>query len=121
VINTTNGFPLGAFQQIFFADSLKHKIDSLLTTPQQQTIVAASVGGPPSYQVTSPSSKLLQITVTQAFLQHVSNVKYLLIYSRLTTTNNGTQPVMIYNTDYMDVKLGVQVQGQTMVYPTHKQ
>ncbi|MGD0711160.1 MAG: hypothetical protein ABR968_08240 [Bacteroidales bacterium] len=119
VISTINGFPLGAIQQIYFADTLKHKLDSLLTTANQQTIVAASVGGPPTYYVTSPSSKTVEITVNQAFLQHVSNVKYLLIYSRLTTTNNGTTPVMIYNTDYMNVKLGMQVQAQTIVYPNH--
>ncbi len=119
-INTVNGFPLGAVQQIYFADTNYHKIDSLLTTSQQQTIVAASVGGPPTYYVTSPSTKPLQIKVTQAFLQHVSNVRYLIISSRLTTTNNGSTPVMIYNTDYMNVKLGVQVQAQTVVYPNHK-
>jgi hypothetical protein len=118
-INTINGFPLGAVQQIYFADTLKHKIDSLLTTSQQQTLVAASVGGPPTYYVTSPSAKSLQITVNQAFLQHVSNVKYLIIYSKLTTTNNGNTPVMIYNTANINVKIGLQVQAQTVVYPHH--
>jgi hypothetical protein len=89
----------------------------LLTTAQQQTLVAASVGGPPTYYVTSPSSKSLQITVTQAFLQHISNVKYVIIYSKLTTTGGGTKPVMVYNTDYINMKVGVQVQAQTVVYP----
>lgn len=120
VINTTNGFPLGATMQIYFADSLHRKIDSLLTQATQQVLLPASVGPPPAYMVTSPSTKMLQIKVTQSFLQHVSNVKYLLIYAKLRTTNtNGTTLVKFYSSDFIKVKLGVQAQAQTIVYPNH--
>jgi hypothetical protein len=119
LISTENGFPLGVTQQVIFTDSLYHKLDSLLTQPQQQTILAANVGGPPNYKVVSPSSKSLQITITKDKIARISRVKYLLINSRFTTTNNGTSIVKFYSDYGINIKLGVQAQGHTIVYPNH--
>jgi len=82
VITTDNGFPLGVTQQVFFTDSTYHKLDSLLTQPQQQTLLAASVGGAPDYRVVSPSSKTLQIMVDKNKINRISKVKYIIISSK---------------------------------------
>ena len=123
-INTDNGFPVDAIQQIYFADSSGYKIDSLLP-PLQQTIASGVVGSPPDYKVISSTHKHIETKIYNDRLSKLGNVKKLLIFSHLATTNSGLDTVKFYSDYGIDVKIGIQAQAHTIIYPnkpakTHK-
>jgi hypothetical protein len=117
-INSDNGFPIDAVQQIYFADSAYQVIDSLLI-PMQQTLSSAPVGSPPDYKVIAPTHKYTETRIEKDRIARLDKVKNLLIYSHLATTNNGADTVKIYSDYNVDIKIGVQAQAHTIVYPNH--
>ena len=118
-INTDNGFPVDAIQQIYFADSIGHKIDSLLP-PQQQTLLSGIVGSPPDYKVIAPTHKHIETKLYSDRLSKLGNTKKLLIFSHLATTSSGQDTVKFYSDYNVDIKIGVQAQAHIIVYPNHK-
>lgn len=98
-INTNNGFPVDAIQQVYFLNEHGVILDSLLV-PEQQVVIAAPVGGAPDYRVTEFRHKLTEATIYQDRLVNLKGTKKALIKARLNTLNAGSQQVKIYS-DYI--------------------
>jgi hypothetical protein len=111
-IYTSNGFPIDVNLQIYFADSLYHKLDSLVIPNQLilQSGVINSAG-----MVISPTQHTYDATLTQQRFSNLKNTKYLLMKSVESTTGGGSKNVKIYSTYRLDVKLGLQVQLKTHI------
>lgn len=104
-INMTNGFPLAAGVQVYFVDTSYHVLDSLMTDGSSYQVVAADVGPPPGYHVTQSVHKTTDITVTAASLNTITQAEFMIIKTRLTTTNE--QLVKIYSDYTLSMKVGV--------------
>jgi hypothetical protein len=107
-LNTTNGFPVEAIQQLIFLDDANHVIDSLLT-PEQQTLAPAPCSGTPDYKVTSSVLKLTEITLYNDRIKKLKNCKKVIIRAKLKTTQNGTEPVKFYSDYSINVKVGLRI------------
>lgn len=115
-VYTSNGFPLDVSMQIYFADSLGNKLDSLLTSIDQ--IISSGIVGPaPSYKVITPTEKHLSIQIDQKKMDNLLKAEKLIILANLSTTNNGSDKVKIYSDYEIDVKLGVQAKGKISANP----
>lgn len=115
-VYTSNGFPLDVSMQIYFADSLGNKLDSLLTSIDQ--IISSGIVGPaPSYKVITPTEKHLSIQIDQKKMDNLLKAEKLIILANLSTTNNGVDKVKIYSDYEIDVKLGVQAKGKISANP----
>lgn len=116
-INTDNGFPVDASMQLYFVDSVYNKIDSLLV-PIQQVISSGVVGPAPDYKVISSTHKLTTAKIEHDRIMNLVNVEKLLIYAKLETVNSGNTIIKMYSDYYLDVKIGMQAQVSTTVYPS---
>lgn len=115
-VYTSNGFPLDVSMQIYFADSLGNKLDSLLTSIDK--IISSGIVGPaPSYKVITPTEKHLSIQINQQKMDNLLKAEKLIILANLSTTNNGVDKVKIYSDYEIDVKLGVQAKGKISANP----
>jgi len=115
-VYTSNGFPLDVSMQIYFADSLGNKLDSLLTSIDK--IISSGIVGPaPSYKVITPTEKHLSIQIDQKKMDNLLKAEKLIILANLSTTNNGSDKVKIYSDYAIDVKLGVQAKGKISANP----
>ncbi|MFA4851322.1 MAG: hypothetical protein WC599_02280 [Bacteroidales bacterium] len=112
-INTTNGFPIDVNMQVYFADSLGNKLDSLFV-PIEQVISSGIVGPAPDYRVTSPTHKHTESHLDENKLSHLGNTKKLILYTRLTTINNGSSIIKLYSDYDIDVKIGMQVKIKSL-------
>ncbi|NLO51968.1 MAG: hypothetical protein GX103_12525 [Bacteroidales bacterium] len=104
-INLTNGFPLAAGVQVYFADADYRVLDSLITDGSSYQIAGAAVAGAPGYQVTSPVLQSTDITVKNAALQHITASEFMIMKTNLSTTN--VQLVKIYSDYNLLLKIGV--------------
>lgn len=109
-INMLNAMPTEAGVQLYFTDSLYHIIDSLFT-PQNMEIIQSGVINA-NGKVIQPTRKITQITYTGNRISGLANVKKVFVRGLLKTTNNGNTIVRLYSDNYLDVKLGVQVQAR---------
>jgi hypothetical protein len=109
----SNGFPFDVDMQIYFADSLYTKLDSLVI-PNQLVLASATVNSSTGI-VISPTQKTYDATLTKSRLLNLKTTKYLLILAKANTTNNGTTPVKIYANYKLDFKLGLQVQVKAKI------
>ncbi len=107
-INTTNGFPVEAIEQLFFLDENNHIIDSLLT-PEQQILAPAPCNGAPDYRVTSPATKMTEITFYKSRMLPLKNCKKIVTREKLQTTNSATDLVKFYSDYNINVRLGLRV------------
>jgi hypothetical protein len=107
-INSTNGFPVEAIQQLIFLDDSDHVIDSLLS-PEQQTLAAAPCSGAPNYKVTSSVLKLTEISLNQDRFALLKKCRKVIIRAKLKTTENGTEPVRFYSDYSINVKVGLRI------------
>ena len=104
----SNGFPFDVDMQVYFADSLYTKLDSLVDP--NQLILQSGAVDPNTGIVTSSTQKTYDATLTKARLNNLSTSKYLLVRAKANTTNNGNTDVKIYSNYKVDFKLGMQVQ-----------
>lgn len=104
----SNGFPFDVNMQVYFADSLYTKLDSLVIP--SQTLLQSGVVDGSTGMVTAPTSTTYDATLTKARLDNLKTSKYLLVMARAATTNNGNTNVKIYSHYKVDFKLGLQVQ-----------
>jgi hypothetical protein len=104
----SNGFPFDVDMQIYFADSLYNKLDSLVIP--NQLILQSAVVDPNTGIVTSPTQKTYDAVLTRARLDNLTGSTYLLIRAVANTTNGGATNVKIYANYKLDFKLGLQVQ-----------
>ncbi len=103
VSRTTNGFPIDADLQIYFRDASGNVIDSLLTS-DQRVIAAAPVGA--DDRVTSPAVKDTRSAIDESRWAIIKNSTVdIVIAGKLTTLNNGSESVKIYNDYQLDTRL----------------
>ena len=118
--NITNGFPMEANMQIYFADSILNPdstyiiLDSMFV-PAEEVICSGKIGSPPDYKVISPTYKYSQATIDKNKVARLVNTKKLILRSRLATTNNGTTDVKIFSYYDIDVKIGLQVKTKSII------
>ena len=100
-VNTWNAFPLSAKVQVYFTNASYGILDSLITNGQEE-IISARISSAPTFRFSD-------FTMTKSRLVKIENAKKILIRASLSTPNYPTQTVKIYNSDYLDVKLGIKV------------
>ncbi len=108
-INILNAMPTEAGVQLYFTDSLYHIVDSMFT-PQTTEIIQSGIINAQG-KVIQPTRKITQVTYTGNRIAGLAPVKKILIRGYINTFNHGTTNVRFYSDNYIDVKLGVQVQG----------
>ncbi|NTW33722.1 MAG: hypothetical protein HGB12_14060, partial [Bacteroidetes bacterium] len=108
-ISTTNGFPIDATVQVYFADSLNVKLDSLIV-PLEQLISSGVVGA--NGKVVTPTTKATSVRIEKNRLDNLVTTKKLFIYAKLNSANNGATTIRIYSDYTIDVKIGVQAQAK---------
>jgi len=107
-LNITNGFPIDAYTQVYFVDSMFTILDSLIS-PLQQVIVAGQVDA--NGVVNKPTLVTTDEYFPQERLQHVYNAKKLLIRGLLNSYQyNVPTKIKIYSDYILDVRIGVQAQ-----------
>ncbi len=100
-----NGFPTDAEIQVYFVDDDFAVIDQLLD-PVENALVAAPVG--PDGRVTMKERKETFAPINKdRFTNIKNNATQMIISVGMTTINDGTTSVRIYEDYNMDVKLGV--------------
>jgi len=110
VFNVLNSMPTEAKVQIYFTDTLYNIIDSVFT-PQNMLIMQSGILDN-NGKVIQPTLKSTQIVYTGSRLANLMNVKKVLVRGYLNTANNGNTIVKFYSYNYLDVKMGVQVQAK---------
>jgi hypothetical protein len=103
-INATNGFPIDASVQIYFADKYYNVIDSLITDPDQSIISGAPVNGPPDYRVSAPAHKMTDINLTSERIQNILDAENMILRAGISTTNE--QLVKIYSDYALQIQVG---------------
>lgn len=109
LIDITNGFPIDAGIQIYFADTTYQVIDSLFTY-KKEIITAAPVGSSPNYRVVERRHKYTEIFLSASRLENISKARHMIIAANMATTNTGTDIVKIYSDYLIDVRLAIQAQ-----------
>ena len=107
-LNTVNGFPVDAIQQVYFLDEFNVVVDSLLT-PAQMTVSAAPVGGAPDYRVYEKTHKLTETAFEKNRIANLSRVERAVIRARLNTLNAGSQVVKLFSDYSIEVRLGARI------------
>ncbi|NVO03380.1 MAG: hypothetical protein HXX09_11835 [Bacteroidetes bacterium] len=108
-INIDNGFPIDSRVQLYFTDSTSTVLDSLLN-PFQQVVYGAPVGSAPDYKVISPVKKVTETTMGRARLDHLLNVKKMIIKAYINTYDATNTFVKLYSDYNIDVRVGVKAQ-----------
>lgn len=103
-INATNGFPVNASVQIYFADKYYNVLDSLITDPDQMIIPGAPVSGPPDYRVSASVYKMTDANLTSDRIQNILDAKKMILRAGISTTNE--QLVKIYSDYALQIQVG---------------
>jgi hypothetical protein len=103
-INATNGFPVNASVQIYFADKYYNVLDSLITDPDQTIIPGAPVNGPPDYRVSASAHKMTDANLTSERIQNILDAKKIILRAGISTTNE--QLVKIYSDYALQIQVG---------------
>ncbi|MFY9311478.1 MAG: hypothetical protein WAQ28_20710 [Bacteroidia bacterium] len=109
----SNGFPFDVDMQVYFADSLYTKLDSLVV-PNQLILQSGTVDSNTG-MVTTPTSKTYDAALTKVRLDNLKTSKYLLVKAVANTTNGGNTNVKIYSHYKVDFRLGLQVQVKAKI------
>jgi hypothetical protein len=99
-----NAFPFSSTVQLYFLDSLKQTIDSLL--PEGKTIFANPMVNTEGV-VVSPVNEESLFEMDQATFQRVKHSKQMVIRVQLLSHDQAKQTVKFLSTNFMDIKLGV--------------
>lgn len=100
-----NGFPSDAEIQVYFVDDDYNVIDKLLD-PVENALLAAPVG--PDGRVIEKMRKETFAKITRDRFTNIKNdATQILVEVTMTTLNDGTTSVRIYDDYDMDVKLGI--------------
>jgi hypothetical protein len=111
-LNTSNGFPVDAFLQLYFADSNGVVYDSVFTTGRQ--VVKSGVVGPaPDYRVTSKTHYMAQIPLNQSQLDSYKKAEKLIISAQVSTIDQGTRVVKIYSDNSIFVEVSARAKYRT--------
>ncbi|MEI8202719.1 MAG: hypothetical protein WCH34_06880, partial [Bacteroidota bacterium] len=107
-VNATNGFPVDAHIQLYFADSVYTIKDSLLN-PYQQMILAAQSGPAPDLKVQTPTNKITDIVIDGTRLKALDRIKYIIVKSELWSYDYTQSDIKIYMDYALDLKIGAKV------------
>ena len=101
---TNNAFPITAFVQIYFMNEGYFALDSLFS--MNENIIQSGVVGPaPDLKVVKPTYKKVETVLGRNKLDHLAATKKLIIRGTISSYQSGD--VKFYNTDYIDIKVGV--------------
>lgn len=109
-LNATNGFPVDLHAEILLADADYNILETLLTDEQAVLVSGQTdVDG----RVIVPTQKITDILIPREQIDMLYDAAYLIIRAEANTLNgtNG-EAVGIYEDNYIDLRLGMQVQGR---------
>ena len=107
---TNNGFPINVFAQIKFMDE-NHNQVFVLTNAQTLLVAAADVDA--QGRVVASVKKVTDLSLTQAQINLLDNVKYIELYAEANTKDFQTgKLIKIYDTYKLDLKLSVQFEAK---------
>lgn len=106
---TENGFPLGCRLQGYFLDSNDVVVDSLFHT-DDFFAYAAGVDG--NGKVSGPTTSTIDVVMNKERYKQIMNSTKAIIIGYLQTTDEGNTPVKIYTDYFINVDLGVKIDGQ---------
>jgi hypothetical protein len=109
-LNATNGFPVDLHAQILLADADYNILETLLTDEQ-----AVLVSGQTDVEgrVIVPTQKITDILIPRERIDLLYDAAYLIIRADANTLNGTSGEVVgIYEDNYIDLRLGMQVQGR---------
>ncbi len=102
-----NSFPIDAEMQIYFADTAHVILDSMLVN--RSIIPSGLVGPAPAYYTTAPGTKTLSVLFNKERLSRLSQTKWLIIYARLNSYNNGSTFIKIYGNQSIYISVGTRI------------
>lgn len=108
-----NGFPVDLSGQLYLANANYSIIDTLITSEQQvlQAGLTNSVG-----KVVSPTEKTTDIFIPRERINKLFDAAYLIFVAESNTLNGTSGEVVgIYESDFLELRLGLQVQGRINV------
>ncbi len=107
---TNNGFPINVFAKIKFLDE-NHNEVFVLTDEQKLLVMSAEVDG--QGKVTSSSKKITDLTLSQAQIDLLDQVKYIELFAEANTKDfQSGKNIKIYDTYKLDLKLSVQFEAK---------
>ena len=109
-LNATNGFPVDLHAQILLADADYNILETLLTD-EQAVLVSGQTDS--DGRVIVPSQKITDILIPREQIDMLYDAAYLIIRADANTLNGTNGEVVgIYDDNYIDLRLGMQVQGR---------
>jgi hypothetical protein len=106
-INTENAFPLDVDLQLYFADSLGVKLDSLVMN-NERFLKSGVING--AGEIIAPTITTITAEIDKTRLPRIAKTKKILLKGVLNTTiaQSGPQfPIHVSSDNYLGVKLGV--------------
>jgi hypothetical protein len=109
-LNATNGFPVDLHAEILLADADYNIIETLLTD-EQAVLVSGLIDA--DGRVIAPTQKITDILIPREQIDMLYDAAYLIIRAEANTLNGTNGEVVgIYEDNYIDLRLGMQVQGR---------
>lgn len=105
---TVNGFPIDARVQAYFIDVNDVVLDSVFVD-NENFVESANIDG--SGRVTSATTKFLETTFDQDRYVGVLETDKIVVIGTLQTINGGTTSVKLYTDYFLNIKMGVRVDG----------
>jgi hypothetical protein len=104
-LNVSNGFPVNANVQLYFADENLNILDSMFTVASNRLVVAANVDN--NGRATTPAIRMADENFYGARLQHLFAAKKIFIKAAIETKDAPTTAVSLYDDYKIRFKIGV--------------
>jgi hypothetical protein len=104
-LNVTNGFPVSANMQLYFADENLNIIDSMFSVASDKLIVSANVDN--NGRATTPAIRLVDEEFSGNRLEHLFATKKIFIKAAIETKDAPNTSVAIYDDYKIKFKIGV--------------
>ncbi len=103
--NITSEYPIGAEVQMYFLDAGHAVMDSIFDKGYKEVVPPSIVDA--NGDLVSAAVQQADITVDAAKVEILKNAKYIVVASKLATSNNGATAAKFLSTYKMNVKLGI--------------
>ena len=111
-INIDNGIPVGAQMQVYFANSLGNKIDSLFGADETNNFIEAAPANQNTGIANDTTRTNMRLMLSQRQIESLRNTRNFIVVADLMTYNQQTgQFVKILNTNKLDVRIGVRIKA----------
>ncbi len=104
-LNVTNGFPVNANTQLYFADDNFNILDSMFTVAQDKLIISANIDA--NGRATTPAIRTADENFDGLRLQHLFNAKKIIIRAIIDTKDAPNSMIAIYDDYKIGFKIGV--------------